>query len=71
MEKGFENLEWYASICSTKHPVVVLQIVTENVYVPFMNVAVVQTLDKTNQPIIHDEVTDGTASHVTYHDYEG
>lgn len=32
---------------------------------PFHNVAVVQTLDKTNQPIIHDEITDGTASPVT------
>ena len=32
---------------------------------PFHNVAVVQTLDKTNQPIIQDEITDGTASHIT------
>ena len=24
-----------------------------------------QTLDKTNQPIIQDEITDGTASHIT------
>jgi len=32
---------------------------------PFHNVAVVLTLHKINQPIIRDEITDGTASHIT------
>lgn len=32
---------------------------------PFHNIAIVQTLEKTNQPIIEDKITDGTASHIT------
>jgi len=32
---------------------------------PFHNVAIVQTLEKLNQPIIVDRITNGTASHIT------
>ena len=36
-----------------------------NCVCPFHNIAIVQTLEKTNRPIIEDKITGGTGSHVT------